>query len=219
MIGSYWRLLAVFSLIFVVPALLRGQDAAERFPAGSTAAAPILPPSRYSPPIAPNWIPPPSLPRHYPVTPGTLGFQQLVRAAGIIFSGRVTFIGPVTSTSGPNPACTRVTFQVEHAMRGASPGQTLTIQEWAGLWSRGERYRVGEHVLLFLYAPSKLGLTSPVTGAMGRFALDSQGMIVMSPQQIATLVADSILGGKNVVPYADFALAVQRVQARGITEP
>ncbi|MGA7930571.1 MAG: hypothetical protein WCA20_31815 [Candidatus Sulfotelmatobacter sp.] len=60
-------------------------------------------------------------------------------------------------------------------MRGTSPGQSLTIQEWAGLWTSGERDRVGERVLLFLYSPSKSGLTSPVAGAMGRFAMDSQG--------------------------------------------
>jgi hypothetical protein len=77
------------------------------------------------------------------------------------------------------------------------------------LWSDGERYRVGERVLLFLYSPSKLGLTSPVAGAMGRFAMDSRGMIALSQQHVATLAANPILGGKTVVSYADFARAVQ----------
>lgn len=95
-------------------------------------------------------------------------------------------------------------------MRGTSAGEILTIQEWAGRWAGGERYRIGERVLLFLYAPSKLGLTSTVAGAMGRFAVDSQGRIVMSPQHIANLVSEPFLRGKTVVPYADFALAVQR---------
>jgi hypothetical protein len=45
---------------------------------------------------------------------------------------------------------------------------------------------------------------------MGRFAMDSEGKIVMSAQHVATLAADPILGGKTVVPYADFALAVRR---------
>jgi hypothetical protein len=137
-------------------------------------------------------------------------FSQLVRAAGIIFSGRVTFVGQAASSSRPNPASTTVTFQVEHAIRGTSRGQNLTIHEWAGLRSSGERYRVGDRVLLFLYAPSKLGLTSPVAGAMGRFAVNSQGKIVMSAVHVANLAADPILGGQTVVPYADFALAVRR---------
>ena len=68
---------------------------------------------------------------------------------------------------------------------------------------------MGERVLLFLYAPSRLGLTSPVAGTMGRFAMDPQGRIIMSPQHVATLAADPILGGKTVVPYADFVQAAR----------
>jgi hypothetical protein len=45
---------------------------------------------------------------------------------------------------------------------------------------------------------------------MGRFAMDSQGQIVMGAQDIVILEADPILGGKTVVPYVDFALAVGR---------
>ena len=197
MTGSCWRLLAVLLLIFAVvtPASVRGQDATARgvvVPAATLAADPA---SRLdASPLAPVWIPPPSLPVPYPVgrhpvvrnpgvrNPGVPGsvvfrqfaFRQLVRAAGIIFSGQVTSIGTADSSSGQPTASTAVTFLVEHAIRGASLGQNLTIHEWAGLWNNGERYRVGDRVLLFLYAPGKLGLTSPVAGAMGRFAMDSQ---------------------------------------------
>jgi hypothetical protein len=137
-------------------------------------------------------------------------FPQLVRAAGIIFSGRVTSVGHNTSSQGLVRAATSVTFQVEQAIRGTSPGQMLTIREWGGLWSSGESYRVGERVVLFLYSPGKLGLTSPVAGAMGRFEMDSPGRVVINPQHIATLAADPILGGKTTVPYRDFARAVGR---------
>jgi len=218
MTGSCWRLLAAFSLIFVTPMLLRGQDAAADRP--PILASPFSP-TRYSLPIAPGRIPPsPSPPgRHpvgrdpvdrYPFPPGAIAFQNMVRSAGLIFSGRVTLIGRAASPSGPDPAATVVTFQVEHAMRGTSPGQNLTIHEWSGLWSSGERYRLGERVLLFLYSPSKLGLTSPVAGATGRFVMDSQGRIVMSALHVATFAADPILGGKTLVPYAEFAQAVRR---------
>lgn len=208
MAGSCWRLLAAFSLIFVAPMFLCGQDArADRSPAVAPGFTPNLAPLRYSPPTAPVWIPPPSLPRHYPFAPAVL--QQLVRAAGIIFSGRVTSIGSGASSSGQYPASTAVTFQVENAMRGTSPGQSLTIREWAGLRTSGERYYVGERVLLFLYSPSKLGLTSPVAGTVGRFAMNSRGNIVMSAQHIVTLAADPIVGGKTVVSYADFTRAVR----------
>jgi hypothetical protein len=99
---------------------------------------------------------------------------------------------------------------VEHGIRGIAAGELLTIHEWAGLWTSGERYHVGESVLLFLYPPGKLGLTSPVAGAMGRFALDSQGRVLLTGLHSANLRADPIVGGKTVISYADFALAVRR---------
>jgi hypothetical protein len=210
MTGISWRLLTVFSLIFVAPTFLHGQDAAAD---GSPVLAPVLTtspkPPRYSSPIAPIWIPPPSPPQRSPIAPGTMIFPQLVRAAGIIFSGRVTSIGRKPSSGGQAAASTTITFQVERAMRGASAGQSLTIHEWAGLWSSGERYRIGERVLLLLFSPGKLGLTSPVSGAMGRFAMDSQDRIIIGAQQVAILAANPILRGKTVVSYADFAQAVR----------
>ena len=232
MAASCRRLLAAFLLIFAVPMLLGGQDgAADR----SSARAPVLasrPSPSYTTPTTPVWITPsPNLPPRYPGDPGAgffpepvfrqLFFGQLVRAAGIIFSGRVTSIGQSVSFSRPDPASTIVTFQVEHAIRGALRGQNLTIHEWAGLWSNGERYRVGERVLLFLYSPSKLGLTSPVAGAMGRFAMNSQGQVAMSAQHVAALAAEPLLGGKTVVPYVEFALAVRRAsfERGGINQP
>jgi hypothetical protein len=219
MTGSCWRLLAIFSLIFVasgflVPACLFGQEAvADRLPASGPAVVRVVAPTllpRYTPPVAPVWIPPPVAPRHYPVAPQLPVFSHLVQSAGIIFFGRVTSVGRGPSSSGEASSSTNITFQVEHATRGTSSGQSLTIHEWAGLWSRGERYRVGEHVLLFLYSPSKLGLTSPVAGALGRFAVDSQGGIMMSAQHALALATDPLLGGKSVVPYAVFTQAVRR---------
>lgn len=216
MTGICSRLLAVFFLILIARTFLRGQDSdADRIANLAPILGSTLSPLRYSPPVAPVWIPSPRLPEphpvgRYPVTPGIVIFRQLVRAAGIIFSGRVTSIGRTPSSPGQARASTTITFQVERAMRGASPGKNLTIHEWAGLWTSGERYRVGEHVLLFLYSPGKLGLTSPVSGAMGRFATDAQGRIVLSARHVAALADDPILGGKTVIPYADFIQAIRR---------
>lgn len=41
----------------------------------------------------------------------------------------------------------------------------------------------GRKVLLFLYPPSKLGLTCPVGGASGRFAIDPGGRIIILPER------------------------------------
>jgi len=216
MAGKCGPLLAALLLIVVAPTFLRGQNSVEdRIPflapelerlRSSTLIKPLIEPTLVQPG---RILLPPNLPLQSPAFPGGAVFRQLAGAAGIIFSGRVTSVGHRPLPSEQDPTATLVTFQVERAIRGISTGQTFTIHEWSGLWSRGERYRVGEHVLLFLYAPGKLGLTSPVAGAMGRFALDTEGRILINGQQSASFMTDPILGGKAVVPYADFVLAVR----------
>ena len=78
------------------------------------------------------------------------------------------------------------------------------------LWSGAQRYRVGERVLLFLYPPSKLGLTSCVGGAVGRFTIDPRGRVLLSAQHLSAFRTDPVLGGKSRVTFIDFAMAVQR---------
>jgi hypothetical protein len=93
-----------------------------------------------------------------------LGFPLIARAAGTIFSGIVTAVARRPATYGQVIETVAITFHVESAIRGAIPGEDLTISQWIGLWAGGQRYHVGERVFLFLYPPSKLGLTSTVGG-------------------------------------------------------
>ena len=92
-----------------------------------------------------------------------------------------------TATSSNSVPTTRITFHVDQAIRGVIKGQTLVIHEWAGVWESGESYRRGERVLLFLYRPSRLGLTSPVGGQQGRFKLDANGMAMLRQEQAASV--------------------------------
>jgi hypothetical protein len=138
---------------------------------------------------------------------------QLRGKSGYIFAGTVTGIKRLAN--GPRDVATmQVTFRVDQGIRGVRTGQTLAIREWSGLWQAGERYRLGEKVLLFLYRPSKLGLTSPVGGGLGRYALDPTGKIILEPGQISPLVADPLPGvrtpGKNRVSTRDVARAILR---------
>jgi len=113
----------------------------------------------------------------------------LIRSAGYVFLGTVMDVERLTP-SQPNAVATmRITFRVEQAVQGVRAGQTLEIHEWAGLWLAGERYRKGERVALFLYHPSRVGLTSPVGGPLGRFAVDSAGQIILQPFQVPALSA------------------------------
>lgn len=109
-------------------------------------------------------------------------WQRLTRDSGMVFSGVVTHVQRSAGASGT----TQITFRVESAIRGVRRGQIVTIKEWSGLWNNGERYVTGERVLLFLYPKSKLGLTSPIGGKLGRYAVDPAGRVLIgSPQMIS----------------------------------
>lgn len=138
--------------------------------------------------------------------------RQLTRDSGYIFAGKVSAIEREPASSNPAGAAVRVTFEVEQGIRGVRTGQTLVIREWSGLWEQGERYRPGERVLLFLYRPSKLGLTSPVAGALGRFTVDKKGQINLD--RVASLASDPAdvhLRGKTRVSSRDFARTIRRM--------
>jgi len=164
--------------------------------------------------IVPPVDPAPGLPHPgaQAISPGTFGFAQLAHSAGTIFSGTVTAIKRVPKAQAHRAALETVaiTFQVENAIRGATTGESLTISQWMGLWSGGQRYRIGDRVLLFLYPASKLGLTSCVAYPVGRFPVDSSGRVLLSALHLAAFRTDPVLGGKTRAPISDFALAVRR---------
>ena len=128
----------------------------------------------------------------------------------MIFSATVTGIAYRPTAGGQAIETVAITFHVENAIRGATPGQEVTIRQWIGLWSSGQRYRTGERALFFLYSPSKLGLTSCVGWPMGRFNLDPQGRVLLSAQQLSAFQLDPVLGGMSRVSFHDFALAVRQ---------
>jgi len=111
-------------------------------------------------------------------------WKQLSRRAGMIFAGTVlATAAPAASTQtvtanrpvpGTTPAV-QLSFHVDEAIAGVERGQILTIHEWTGAWSMQRPMIEGQHILLFLYPLSRLGLTSPVGGSLGQVALDPSG--------------------------------------------
>jgi hypothetical protein len=149
-----------------------------------------------------------------PSTPVLPGLGQLTRSSGYIFDGTVMSVEPVAQDLSNGLAAVQITFRVEQAIRGVRGGQVLVIREWAGLWNSGERYRPGERLLLFLYSPSSLGLTSVVGGPFGRFPVDSGGNAVFEKGRVPALSFDPAsqaqLRQKNRVKARALALAIQR---------
>jgi hypothetical protein len=154
--------------------------------------------------------PPIGAPVRLPIRPGTIGLPQIARAAATIFSGTVISVTPVTQSGGQSLETVAITFRVERSLRGARVPQLLTISQWCGLWASGQQYHVGERVLLFLYPPSKLGLTSSVDGSMGRFNIDALGRVQLSQPQIAAFRDDPFLGGRRQVSFDDISRSLQR---------
>jgi hypothetical protein len=144
-------------------------------------------------PVVAEELPHPQVP-HIPQVPGAIParspFPQrprpLTQSSGYIFAGTVKSVERM-APKGNGVATVQVTFHVDRAMQGVQSGQLLSIREWAGLWELGERYRPGERVLLFLYPPSKLGLTSPVQGRLGRFSIGADGRVPLDPARAGSL--------------------------------
>ena len=113
--GRSYPCLLVISSLILAPGLLRAQSDRLRsdFAFPPHIAQPI-PPEPGSPPR-------PVLP------PGTIGFPQIARAAGTIFSGTVTAITRHPATRRQSVETVAITFHVERAIRGATPGEDLTI--------------------------------------------------------------------------------------------
>ena len=140
--------------------------------------------------------------------PGPPGLRSLAQHAGTIFSGKVTSVVPVDTISPSEIPTVAITFHVEQAIRGAAPGQPLTIREWRGLWNNAPRYRAGERMLLFLFPRSRLGLTSTVAGPLGRFRMDSSGRVLLNAQQAAAFGNEPKLKAATRIPFPEFARAV-----------
>jgi len=147
-----------------------------------------------------------------PVAPITL--PHMIRAAGPIFAGTVTAIARSPISSKDAVATVAITFHVNQGIQGAITGQDFTLHQWIGLWNGGQqRYRIGEQVLLFLYPASRLGLTSWVSGSLGRFPIDNRGRVLFLPEHISAFHTDPVLGGKPSMSIQDFAWAVWRARA------
>ncbi len=172
-------------------------------------AAEVAPPSGSVSPPSPIWGSP-HLPVRGPSPIAPVSLPHMIRTTGSIFAGTVTTIKCSPVSAKNHVATVAVTFHVDRGIRGATSGQDFTLRQWIGLWSGGQqRYRIGEKVLLFLYPPSKLGLTSWVGGSLGHFSFDSWGRVLLSAEHISAFRSDPVLGGKSTISLDDFARAVQ----------
>jgi hypothetical protein len=96
----------------------------------------------------------------------------------MIFSGTVLSVETQPAGKDRPIPLILIKFRVDRAIAGVQKGQVLPVREWTGAWPTHRAMRGGEHLLIFLYPPSRLGLTSPVGGSLGQVLLSSRGEIV-----------------------------------------
>ena len=104
-----------------------------------------------------------------------VNLAYLAQRADVIVQGRVTDVVHENLPGYPNIPTVKVTLNVENMMRGPA-GDTYTFREvFVGLRARTAEkgYMPGQHLLLFLTAPSRLGFSSPVGIEQGRFHIMS----------------------------------------------
>jgi len=99
---------------------------------------------------------------------GTMNLERIVREAGMIFAGKVIDVETGTRDPEMNLLVTQYTFHVYDRHYGVEQ-DTITIKQYGGeadgksFYPKGvPRFKKGEHVLVFFYPPSKIGMTSPV---------------------------------------------------------
>ncbi len=125
--------------------------------------------------------------------------MQLAGHAAVIFSGQVLAVTP-------SAGVVDIRFHVENSIRNCPQNGDYVLREWAGLWTaHPDRYRIGQHVLLFLTARNSAGLSAPVDGSDGIVPLAAA-----APQPLAdasgTAPADA--------PSAGFTVDLRWLQAR-----
>jgi hypothetical protein len=142
--------------------------------------------------------------------------RQLTRPAGYIFAGRVQAVRYVPPTARSQVATMQITFRIEQGLKGVRTGKTFTIREWVGAWNAGARYRVGERMALFLYPPSRLGLTSPVGGERGRFVLDRRGQVLLGMEraELFSEMSGRQHGARDRVRLREFVSGVRRAEEK-----
>lgn len=111
-------------------------------------------------------------------------WKHLSQRAGMVFAGTLLSERIQMSRTDRGVPFIPLRFRVDRAIAGVQPGQVLTIHEWTGAASLHPLMRRGEHVLLFLYPPSRLGLTSPVGGPRGHLRLDATGRNVAAQRPV-----------------------------------
>lgn len=136
-------------------------------------------------------------------------WRKIARSAGTIFVGTVLGVENAR-TPGQSVPIIQIRFRVEHPIAGMREAETFTLREWSGAWSIHRPMRRGEKLLVFLYAPSRLGLSSPVGGALGQIPIDPGGQTVTARSEHAQM--SRLETGRTRKAHAATVFTIQQLE-------
>jgi hypothetical protein len=121
-----------------------------------------------------------------------LSLDELLARAARVVHGQCLSVTPATMR-GELPVV-EIVLAVEETLKGEASGR-LVIRQLAGRWGDVvPTCRAGEEVVLFLHAPSRSGLTSPVGLGQGYL------QVVRAPGRPARIVGDARVVGSLATP-------------------
>lgn len=139
-------------------------------------------------------------------------WKHLSSRAGMVFAGTVLSDRMQTARTDRGVPSIALRFRVDRAIAGVESGQVLTIREWTGAWSLYSPMCRGEHVLLFLYPLSRVGLTSPVGGPQGQVRLDGTGRNVADQRPVVPASVQNS-ARSSARPVSDSASSIRVTRA------
>jgi hypothetical protein len=131
----------------------------------------------------------------------------------MIFAGTVLSAAPADRANAGTIPAVQLSFRVDEAIAGVQQGQILTINEWAAAWAMHRPMLIGQHILVFLYTPSRLGLTSPVGGSLGQVDLDARGKNVAAHALKTGQLQSKVLPGTSGPDITENVTVVQLERA------
>jgi hypothetical protein len=117
------------------------------------------------------------------LTVRALSLDELVARADRIVHARCLSVAPLASSA--TVPVVEITLGVEETLKGAA-GEQLVIHQLGGQWNRVLPVCTpGDEVVLFLHAPSRIGLTSPVGMEQGYLR------VLRAPTEPARVIGDA----------------------------
>jgi hypothetical protein len=109
---------------------------------------------------------------------------ELVQGSDVILRGDVIEARLEPHPDYPDATTMLITLRVQEVLKGKA-GETYTFRQYVFDPRDGQQrlgYKKGESVVLILYPPSRMGLSSPVGLEQGRFRLwiDSKGTVMVA---------------------------------------